>query len=50
MNELVAKFEKEFSLVSCLFGTLVKDAWFVDNDASCHMAGLRDVFTSIKEE
>ena len=50
VTKFAPKFGKEFSLVSCLFYTLGKDAWIVDSRASRHMRGLQDVFTSIIEE
>jgi len=36
--------------VSCHFGTLAKDAWFMDSGASHHVTGSREVFTNISEE
>jgi hypothetical protein len=50
VSEFATKFEKEFSLVSCLSGTIAKGAWFMDSGASRHMTGSRDLFTSISEE
>lgn len=37
MDVLANKFEKEFSLVSCLSATITCGVWFVDGGASCHM-------------
>lgn len=37
MNELVETFEKEFALVSCLSGTMIRGVWFVEGGASHHM-------------
>jgi hypothetical protein len=52
--EFTEKFEKEFSLMTCLSssGCLVCEdieAWFVDNDASRHMTGMKSVFLSFSE-
>lgn len=52
--EFATKFEKELSLVSCLFGTITRSAWFMDNcawfvdsGASHDMMGSQDLFIDI---
>lgn len=47
MDELANKFEKELSLVSCLYGTITRGVWFVDNGVSHHMMGSCDIFTNM---
>jgi hypothetical protein len=38
VNEVVAKFKKDFSMVFCIStNTVPKNAWYVDNRASRHM-------------
>jgi hypothetical protein len=54
VDDFVEKFEKEFSLMTCLSGSgclVCEDieAWFVDNGASRHMMGMRSVFLSFSE-
>jgi hypothetical protein len=51
MNEFTTKFEKDFSLVSCLFTNMVSwDAWYVDSKASQHMTSAQQCFTSLKKQ
>jgi hypothetical protein len=48
MNELIAKFEKDFSMVSCLStNTVPRNVWYVDSGASCHMTYARQLFSSL---
>lgn len=49
MDRLAKKFEKNFSLVSCLSKTATKGVWFVDGGASHHMTGMREVFLSVSK-
>jgi len=37
-------------LVSCLSGTLAKDAWLMNSCAFHHMIGSREVFTNFSNE
>jgi hypothetical protein len=51
MNEFVAKFEKDFSLVSCLStSTIPRNAWYVDNVASRNMTSSLQLFSSLKKQ
>jgi len=50
MDELVEKFEKNFALVSFLFGTVMRGVWFVDSGASCHMRESQDIFTNMTKK
>jgi len=50
-DEFTEKFEKEFSLMTCLSGSgclVCEDieAWFVDSGASFHMTGMSSMFLS----
>jgi hypothetical protein len=50
MNKFVAKFEKDFSLVSCLSAsTILRNAWYVDSGASQHRTSTRQLFSSMKK-
>jgi hypothetical protein len=50
-DEFAAKFEKEFTLASCLSTrTITKSAWFLDSDASHHMTESRELFCILKED
>jgi hypothetical protein len=51
MNKFVAKFEKNFSLVSCLFTSAIpRIAWYVDSGASWHMTSTQQLFSSLKKQ
>jgi hypothetical protein len=51
MDEFVAKFEKDFSLVSCFStSTVSRSAWYVDSGASSHMTSARELFTSLTKQ
>jgi hypothetical protein len=50
MDELAEKFDKEFALVSCIYGTITRGLWFVDIGASCHMTRSHDNFTNMTKE
>jgi hypothetical protein len=50
MNEFVAKFEKDFSLVYCLSMSMItRNVWYVDNGASQHMTLAQNLFSSLKK-
>jgi hypothetical protein len=46
MNKFVAKFEKDFSLVSCLSTSMIPR----DSGASGHMTSARQLFSSLKKQ
>jgi hypothetical protein len=51
MDEFAAKFEKDFSLVSCFSTSIVsKSAWYVGSGASSHMTPTRELFTNLMEQ
>jgi len=45
--EMAEKFEKNFSLVSCLSGIVKRGVWFVDSSACHHMTKSQDLFTNM---
>jgi transposase InsO family protein len=47
---LQARFENEFSLIACLSSSTNSGVWYIDSGASSHMTGVRDYFSSLKEE
>jgi len=47
MEEMAEKFDKNFSLVSCLFGIVTRVVWFMDSGASHHMTGSHEFFTNM---
>jgi hypothetical protein len=50
-DEFAAKFEKEFTLASCLSTrTITKGAWFLDSDSSHHITESRELFCILKED
>ena len=50
MNEFSAKFESDFSLVSCLSTSIVaRSAWYLDSGASPHMTEAWELFSSLTE-
>jgi hypothetical protein len=50
LSEFVAKFESDFSLVSCLStSTVARSAWYLDSGASRHMTEARELFNSLTE-
>jgi hypothetical protein len=51
MNEFSSKFEKDFSMVSCLStNTIPRNAWFVNSGASRHMTLAQELFSSLTEQ
>jgi hypothetical protein len=51
LDEFATKFEKDFSLVSCLStNTNTRSAWYLDNGASHHMTEARELFNSLTEK
>jgi hypothetical protein len=50
LDEFATKFEKDYSLVSCLStNTTTRSAWFLDNSASRHMTKAWELFNSLTE-
>jgi hypothetical protein len=50
VDDFVAKFENEFSLIACLSSSSNSGVWYIDNGASSHITGVRGYFSSLKEE
>lgn len=49
VDEFFDRFEKEFSFFSCLSSSMSSGSWYIDKGASCHMTGVREIFTSLVE-
>jgi hypothetical protein len=50
LDEFVAKFEKDYSLVSFLStGTTMRSAWLLENGASRHMIEAWELFINLTE-
>ena len=50
MEEFASKFDRDFSLVTCLStcsGT--SGLWYIDSGASAHMSGVRECFSELNE-
>ena len=51
MEEFSSKFDREFSLVTCLATCSVSSSvWYIDSGASTHMSGVRECFTELNEQ
>jgi hypothetical protein len=51
MNEFVAKFVKDFSLVSFLTtSTISRNVWYVDSGASRHMTSTKQLCSSLRSK
>jgi hypothetical protein len=51
MTRFIAKFEKDFSLVSCLSTNMIlMNAWYVNNGASRHMTLMWQLFSTLKKQ
>jgi hypothetical protein len=50
VDEFAARFENEFSLITCLSSSTSNGVWYIDNGASSHMTRVWDYFSSLKEE
>ena len=51
LSELAAKFEDNFSLVSCIStNTIAQSAWYLDSGASRHMTEVRELFSGLSED
>ena len=50
MEEFACKFDREFSLVTCLATCSVSSSvWCIDSGASAHMSGIRECFSELNE-
>jgi hypothetical protein len=48
-DAFAARFEDEFSVLACLSTSMVTGTWYIDSGASCHMTGVREYFSSLRE-
>lgn len=42
--------EDEFALIACMVGSTTQWLWYIDSGESFHMTGVREYFSSYKEE
>jgi hypothetical protein len=50
LDEFAENFEKEFSMFTCLStNTYSRSVWYLGSDASRHMIGIHELFTSWSE-
>ena len=50
VEDFASTFEREFSLIACLSACSGSSRdWYIDNGASAHMTGVREVFSEITE-
>jgi hypothetical protein len=51
LSELATKFERDFSLVSCISTSIIaRSAWYLDSGASRHMTKVQELFKRLAEE
>jgi len=49
-EELSSRMEDEFALIACMVSSTSQTIWYIDNGVSFHMTGVREYFSSYKEE
>ena len=47
---LASQFEFDFSLIACLVSSGMGSVWYLDNGASFHMMGDKDLFSDLEEK
>eukprot|EP00253_Pinus_taeda_P020513 PITA_20513 len=47
---LTSQFELDFTLIECMENTIMGSMWYLDNGASFHMMGNRDIFNYLEEK
>ena len=47
---LASQFELDFSLISCLVSSTMGSVWYLDNGASFHMTGDKELFSDLEEK
>jgi len=47
---LATQFELDFTLIACMANTAMGGMWYLDNSASFHMTGNRDLFSDFEEK
>lgn len=46
IQDLSSRLEDEFVLIACLSSSTSTSVWYIDNGASTHMMGVRELFSS----
>lgn len=49
VDAFIAKFEDEFSLLTCLSTSMIIGTWYIDIGASCHMTVVHEYFSNLRE-
>ena len=49
-EELSSRMEDEFALIACMVSSTSQCVWYIDSGGSFHMTGVREYFSSYKEE
>jgi len=47
---LTSQFKIDFTLIACMANTVMGGMWYLDNGASFHMTGNRDIFSDFEEK
>ena len=47
---LASQFELEFSLIACMVSSALGSVWYLDNGASFHTMGDKELFSSLEEK
>lgn len=47
---LASQFELDFNLIACMANTVMGCMWYLDNGASFHIMGIRDLFSDLEEK
>jgi len=47
---LASQFELDFTLIACMENIVMGSMWYLDNGASFHMTGNRDLFSDLEEK
>eukprot|EP00253_Pinus_taeda_P025360 PITA_25360 len=47
---LASQFELDFSLIACIVSSMVGYVWYLDNRASFHMSGDKNLFSTLEEK
>eukprot|EP00253_Pinus_taeda_P004471 PITA_04471 len=47
---LASQFELDFSLIACMVSSMVGCVWYLDSEASFHMSGDKNIFSTLEEK